>query len=148
MPATIPNLWPQNEVNVETLTPLAILRAQVPPLTQMTKGLLEADVYTQAGDKGEVNHIFDVVAPVLNNYRHRILVCGHKVDMVYPVYFNVDNVTFKGGSREAYTEAEFEAKLGQVLQSQSVIAVLSSLIARSNEARPAPAGEDDNAELE
>jgi hypothetical protein len=119
----IPNLWPA-EVSVKVLSPVAILRAQVPRLAQLTKGILLAEI-TSEDSRDHVRHSFDVIAPALENYRHRLLFVQHAKQLVYPV--QVD-------SHEAASQDEFMKLVADILNSPEVRSVLHSLIARSNEA--------------
>lgn len=139
----IPNLWPSETVSVETLSPLAILRTQAQNLTEMTQGLLEGEVTSIDEGPDTVIHQFEVVAPALNKYRHRILSVKHNKNLVYPVYFDtpkslasiVSTVTKGGTTDKADTEAELIEELTGVFNSRIVLSVISSLIARINETR-------------
>ena len=141
MATKIPNLWSQKDVKVEVLSPLAILRTQAANLEQMTQGLIEAEVVTSTGDKGETVYQLDITAPVLGGYRHRLLAVSHQKDMVYPVNFAatpggvLQNVSPHGyrAYTSAQTEAEFLKNLGEILQSPIINALIQSIIARSNE---------------
>ena len=137
--AKIPNLWPAETVSVETISPLAILRIQADNLTRMTQGLLEGDVVTSSYAV-QVQHSFDVVAPALNGYRHRILTVMHDKSLIYPVFFSTGEVEEEADIQVssialgAYSEVEFLKMLSNALQSGYVLSVVNSLIARSNEA--------------
>src|SRR5690348_9267162 len=84
MASTIPILW-SDDIKVDIVTPVAILRAQTGPIGQMTKGLLTAEVTTTTSEAGRTRHHLDLIAPVLNGYRHRLLAATHEKDLVYPV---------------------------------------------------------------
>lgn len=139
MTQRIPNLWSEKDVKVEVLSPLAILQTQAANLETMTKGLIEAEITTLTNERGETLYNLDLVAPALGGYRHRLFGISHKQDMVYPVKFilpssqNFGSMFPFASQLSAETEAEFLEKLGEVLQSNSVNAVIQSLIARSNE---------------
>ena len=139
MAQRIPNLWSQKDVNVQVLSPLAILRTQAANLEQMTKGLIEAEVTVLTDEKGETVYQLDIIAPVLGGYRHRLLAVSHQKDMVYPVKFILSpnqssELLWSYSNRgAAETELTFLEKLGEVLQSKTVNAVIQSIIARSNE---------------
>jgi hypothetical protein len=155
---TIPNLW-SDDIKVNVVTPLAVLRKQAHLLTQMTKGVLEADVATVDtvyGDSGTIRHGFDVIAPALD-YRQRLFTATHGVQ-VYPVVLEADcfrsqshpdlNAVKLGpgydleperaGTRQAKTEDEFLNLVREILRSDKVRSVIQSLIARSNDLRPVP----------
>lgn len=137
MPATIPNLWPKNDVSVNVLSPVAILRAQASSLTQMTKGLLQGEVTSIALESGRTQYHLDIVAPALENYRHRLLSVTQPSKMNYPVSFLGQEpiLGYKGDDTLAYSEQQFINKLQDVLNSEAAVAVLQSLISRSNEAQ-------------
>ena len=137
----IPNLWPVETVSVETISPLAILRIQAENLTRMTQGLLEGDIVTSSY-AAQVQHSFDVVAPAINGYRHRILTITHDKSLIYPVFFSTGDLGEEEANAQAnsvilsaYSEAEFIKMLSNALQSGYVLSVVNSLIARSNEAK-------------
>jgi hypothetical protein len=156
--ATIPDLW-SDDIKVDVVTPLAILRAQVGSIQRKTKGLLQAEVTTTTSDAGWVRHHLDLIAPVLDGYRHRLLAATHEKDLVYPVKVEAEcfrpepavdiaqvlsTVTKfrKDGRPTAQTEQEFIELVSQVLHSGEVRSIIQSLIARSNERQdrpPAPA---------
>ena len=153
MPATIPVLW-SDDISVDVLSPIAILRAQAVPLMQKTKGLLQAEVETITSESGRVQHQFDLVAPALNHFRRRILVATHQIDLVYPVVVEAEcfepvkrtgsiaandalvflspNGLFEN-ERRAATDQEFIKLVGEVFHSIEVRSLIASLIARSND---------------
>lgn len=136
------DLWP-DDISVDVVTPLAILRAQVGPLQRKTKGLLRVNVSTQTSSDGDsVIHKMDLVAPALGNYRQEILSVTHTKDRVYPAQIEAecfvpsyDGYDPEDGAwrPEADTEQEFIRLLGKVLQSSPVRSVIHSLLARINE---------------
>jgi hypothetical protein len=156
MAASIPVLW-SDDISVDVLSPLAILRGQTEPLSRMTKGILEAGIETITSDKGKVQHRLDLVAPALNNFHRRILLATHQNDLVYPVVVDAECflpervesnwdalipsfskiVTVRDplseGQRRAATDKEFIELVGQVLRSSQVRSLIQSLIARSND---------------
>jgi hypothetical protein len=155
MSATIPVLW-SDDISVDVVSPLAILRAQTGPLSRMTKGLLEAEIETITSDSGKVQHQFDLIAPVLNNFRRRILIATHQRDLVYPVVVEAEfslpddrppNLSAVAGTRPrptdlpldgrrpAATVQEFIKLVGEVLRSPQIRSLIQSLIARSNDLR-------------
>jgi hypothetical protein len=83
------DLWP-DDIRVEVLEPLEILRAQEDSLAQKTNRLLRAEVRTtDYKDKNEkvttIAHSLDLIAPVLNEYRITLLRATHSADAIYPV---------------------------------------------------------------
>ncbi len=139
MAQRIPNLWSEKDVRVEVLSPIAILETQATNLEQMTKGLIETEITVVTSDKGETVYQLDIVAPVLGDYRHRLFSISHQKDMVYPVKLILPAGQFSEllwsytTKATAGTEAIFLERLGDVLTSNTVNAVIQSIIARSNE---------------
>lgn len=138
----IPNLWSGNITNLKVLSPLAILRTQASNLETMTRGLLKVAIDEEefaVDGKKNTFYNFDIVAPALNGYRHRLFALYHHMALVYPITFVLsseiasETMPFSRGDREAYSEEDFTEKLGSVLQSNYTTSVIQSLIARSNE---------------
>jgi hypothetical protein len=154
MAATIPVLW-SDDISVDVLSPLAIMQTQVAPLSQRTRGILEAEIETISSGSGKVQHQFDLVAPVLSHLRRRILLATHQKDLVYPVVVEAecfisedttpvaqllsraasarDPNKLLEGQRQAATEQEFVKILEQILRSDQIRSLIQSLIARSND---------------
>jgi hypothetical protein len=133
MSEQIPDLWPDG-ISVKVLSPVAILKAQGTKLAEKTKGLLEGEISGRdLWKEGRMlrAYDFDIVAPALSDYRHRVMSIYHEQDSVYPVSIEVDKP-----SRQwtAYTENQFFDGLSKVLGSDSLLATIQSLLARSNEA--------------
>lgn len=145
MSAAIPDLW-SDDIRVDVLTPLAILKTQEGILAKKTHGILEAQVTTNYTQK-LVQHDLDLIAPALGYYRERILSATHGQDRVYPVTITAESFRpprkFVGSLGElapnqkiAETEEAFISLVRDVLQSGEVRGLIQSLIARSNENRP------------
>jgi hypothetical protein len=79
---TIPILW-SDDIRVDVLTPLAILRTQTEPLRRMTEGRLEAHVTTTTIET-RVVHNLDMIAAALEQTREKILSISHNRTQVYP----------------------------------------------------------------
>jgi hypothetical protein len=162
MSSAIPVLW-SDDISVNVLSPIAILRAQIEPLRQKTKGILEGNIETITTEKGKVRHQFDLVAPALNGFRRRILTATHQQDLVYPVVIEAECFAFEAKTiritpaamieglrerkvppsdaleeqeRRAATEQEFIELVGKVLRSYQVRGLIQSMIARSNDQVP------------
>ena len=152
----IPNLWPTDEIVVDVLPPLVILRAQASNLRLMTKGILEAEINTLRGSGGRLQHQLEILVPALEHYRRRLLTATHDENMVYPVYVDdetpeVDTANallgrevgdlISAGMRgvrkpvRCSTQDVFIETLQQILRSSTVKSLVQSLIARSNEIR-------------
>lgn len=153
--ATIPNLWPP--IKVDVITPYAILQAQASRLSELTQGLLRAEITNSKTSNKAMFYHFDVIAPVLNNYRHTLLVVEQSPTRAYPV--KVEGISEKSdkiwrrdvhpaaglgsmvkgvGERDEkedliYTNEEFINRVGEILQSAQAQRIITSLITRSNE---------------
>jgi len=140
MTAKIPDLWPA-ELSERVLTPAAILKAQATILGERTKGVLEAEVSSRPEQTKEGQLVtvydFDVIAPALNGYRKTILRVEHGKDIIYPVYIK----SLGPGIPQAANDQKFLEVLGSHLQSQPVMSLIQTLIARSNEAQKQVQGE-------
>lgn len=146
MADSIPNLW-SDDISINSLTPLAILRSQAGMLGRLTKGLVEAEVVTETATNDDqkvtiVQHHLDLIAPALGEARYRIVSARHREGMVYPVrviaeVFNspMRRMIHQGPWPEAASEDDFIGWLEEALRSSSVKLILHSLIARSNEAK-------------
>ena len=151
MPVMLEELW-SDDIKVDVLSPLAILRAQEGGLARRTNGLLQAKVETtDAGD--ERHHTLNLVAPSLG-YRERLLMASHRSDQIYPVILtaeafdpdlygtvNLNRITGRVGpilglahnQRRAATDQDFIDLVRQVLRSETVRSRIQSLIARIND---------------
>ena len=136
MTVEIPNLWPVKEFKLDVISPLAILRAQATRLQEMTQGILEAQVTSSFDDKEDkVSHQFNIVAPALGDYSHRILTAIHAKNMFYPVtvYTIAYLHEYSKDGVAAYSQEQWIDLLRKIFASNEVIAVIQSLIARSND---------------
>lgn len=159
MTATIPSLWP-DDIRVDLVPPVAVLRAQAAKLGQITQGILDADVTTVTGEKDFVVHRLDLIAPALAGRRYRALTVTHRADY-YPVVLEADcfrpktrAAAFDDPYRAAFAVAgaeeltwprpndwrpttadqdDFLKKVGEVLRSKEVRSVIESMIALSNQ---------------
>ena len=121
------NLWGKLSTAEYPNTPAAILRKQSSELKEMTQGLLEGSV-TQSVIGKDVAYALSIIAPALGGYSYRLLYIRHPATL-YPLEMTVD------ATDEEYLcgdEAEFIVRLHEVLSSDEVMKVVSSLIAQSN----------------
>src|SRR4051794_11804124 len=88
MTTTLPDLW-SDDIKVDVLSPLVILRSQEGYLERKTQGLLQAKVATtRSGDW--VQHQLDLIAPALGGYRRSLLTARHNAEMIYPVFVRAE----------------------------------------------------------
>ena len=88
MSAAVTSLWP-DDIKVDVLPPLAILRYQAAKLSKLTEGILEADVVTTTGHEDFAVHRLDLVAAKLDGRAYRILTATHRAAF-YPVVMEAD----------------------------------------------------------
>lgn len=157
----IPDLWPS--VKFDTLAPATILRRQVEFLQGKGQGVLDAELTTITGQDDFEIHRLDLIAPLIQGQRYRVLVATHRSEY-YPLQVEAD--CFRPKSRTVTTpgiagvssilgpqsrvedltwppvsdwrviarsQLEFLQTLGQVLGSDEVRSVIESFVARSNE---------------
>jgi hypothetical protein len=157
MAATIPSLWPE-DIKVDVLPPVVILKYQAAKLRELTKGILQAEVTTTTGWDDFVVHRLELLAPQLENRRYGVLTVTHRSDF-YPVVLEADCYRPRhqfaagplvGAAGSAVTttapwppkndwrpvaanQDEFLKRVGEVLRSMEVRSVIDSLIALSNQ---------------
>jgi hypothetical protein len=129
MASQIPSLWPE-DIPLETVGPQVILVQQARHLEKWSRGLLQAEVTTEASEDQTLHHL-DVLAPAVN-LRRRALSARHAQEFPYPVA--VESFCLPT-SQEANTQQGFMDLLFNVLGSDGVKALLQSLIARINESQ-------------
>src|SRR5260221_6227988 len=159
----IPDLWPTAALKTDVLTPIAILRTQATRLSQKTQGLVVSEVTVTTGENDQVILGLEVIAPALNNYRYRLLSVQYGTGEIYPVRvsarvlritetvrsllpYQADQKIEKPVEQKmAHSDNEFIRIVTEVLQAPETVALLQSLIVRSNEATSdsIPAGEED-----
>src|SRR5687767_8074725 len=88
MSATIPSLWPQ-DIRVDVLPPLVVLKVQAAKIQELTKGVLEAEITTVTGERDFTVHRLDLVAPELDDSRYRILSVTRRTEF-YPVVIEAE----------------------------------------------------------
>lgn len=163
MAEEVTDFW--GDITTNVLSPIAILRHQAGQLRHRTKGLLEADVKTEL-DAGVATHKFVIVAPALDRYALSLFEAYHSEALVYPVRVKFkpwddqaatdytkayDEFKYgkslielhrtkppdrKSGLRSASTQEEFFELLRLVLTSGYTKSVITSLLAKINDAAP------------
>src|SRR5438270_951123 len=82
------DLW-SDDIQVDVLPPIAVLRAQEHLLAQKTRNILQAQLtVTEGQDQVELG--LDLVAPALNSYRARLLTARHNKEFIYPVFVTAE----------------------------------------------------------
>ena len=154
------NLWPAEITEVSEVTPpVVILEQQASMLGSMTKNIILAEVKTEESYNYEFSYSLNIVAPVLDNYRYRLLTIWHNIDL-YPVIVRVgediyneiykdfeDKTVFSpwatqewelGGQEQepdsfrADSKKEFLDILKAIFSSSKAKRIISALLAQSN----------------
>ena len=159
MPVTIPSLWTKS-LDSSEVAPIEVLRSQIAPVKEMTKGLIEGEILTWSGNDGFIYYLFDLVAPKLNLARHCLLAASHPQGRLYPVTVQAEGLKASTGRSRYFPEVGAEASgtwsihfvrdragnsdwpqaknaeelvvlLGKVLQSEAVTLLMRTIVARS-----------------
>lgn len=143
----MPDLWP--EIGTPSIrTPVSILREQASLLGMKTSNVIEGEVKVIEGPMSwavswDFGYVFYIVAPLLKNYRYRLLSIAHRLDM-YPLRVRLSEdiaaeitqaepslIFNKSAVVEVGDEDAFVALLSLVLRSNKTIKVIHALIAQS-----------------
>ena len=126
MDEPIPSLW-SDDVAIDVVPPITILRVQATALEEKTKGVLKGDVSTVSSDSGRFLIQFDIIASALQGSRYRLLTVSGSDGESYPVAMEFPT----GGYKEVATQHEFIDLLQSVLQSPPIRSKIQSLIVKS-----------------
>jgi hypothetical protein len=146
------SLWPES-IRADIQTPWRILHAQAEALGRQTKEILIGEITTIGDENGNPVLAFDIVAPELSGYRHRIMTVQYSWDNYYPAFVMADTlkkrvapiqkmnsnldmlmeVPKEKKDNQADNDQELIELVGRVLRSPSVVSAASSLISRVNE---------------
>ena len=159
MSTIIRDLWPEEVSAPDVLSPLTILKYQASQLRQRTNGLLEAEVQSDERSDPWIRASFEIIAPFLDRYRRELFRIAHNRLTPYPVFVYADGLAFKARNASfdwaqvgqdpddfspsdddeavASSQQEFLELLALVLNSRDTKSVLQSLLARTNDIRPA-----------
>lgn len=159
MSDSIPSLWSKGVGSDET-APITVLRSQVAPIKDLTKGLVEAEILTWSGNDGFVYYLFDLIAPKLNLARICILGISHLETRLYPVTvqaealgksvdkgrglpevgaeasgsWSINFIRDRAGNTDwpqAKSSQELVTLIGKALQSEAVSTLIQTMVARS-----------------
>lgn len=171
------SLWPES-IRADIQTPWRILHAQAEALGRQTKDILIGEISKIGDENGNPVLAFDIVAPDLGGYRHRIMTVQYGWDNYYPAFVTADtlkkrvapiqkthtsfdmlmDIPKEKKDNQADNDQELIELVGRVLRSPSVVSAASSLISRVNEvleekekrdnAKTLPGTKDDSTETE
>jgi len=144
MPNDPLDLWPES-IEVDQLTPLAILQMQAARLKEKTRGLLTAEVrsgvvsfsfeeHERSPSGSETVHRFEIIAQRLKGYRYQMFTCRHDSVQVYPVWIEGEDERFVADKDLASTQDQFVQIVRKVLAATKNVGIVSSLLARIAEA--------------
>lgn len=136
-------LWPDEEVEIGTDAPVAILLEQASLLGTLTNHVVEAkvsrsEIYIPSQKHG-FRYDFSLVAPILRNYSYYLFSTAHHYTDWYPVIFHIDDEQLRRelGTQQrkltAKTEEEFISILSQIFQSKKTQGVLGRIRAQSKQ---------------
>jgi len=144
------DLWPESIGQTsDSLTPLTILQEQAKLLGDKTQNIVTADVETVIDNDKDNPFVygFYVVAPVLQNFRYRLLEISHNIE-IYPLSIYVDeeiideNKDWIGIGQEniwskkyfkAKDESEFIDVLRMIFSSKKTKRVVANLMRQSKQ---------------
>jgi hypothetical protein len=147
--SAVASLW-SPDIRPDALSAFAILEPQAQALARQTKGLLVGELRVAHDDEGKTTRLsLDLIAPLLNNYRRRVLTVTHPTNMIYPAKVDADCfrrnplvdlaaqtnlfAPFEKAKNEASSDEELQRLVEQVLRSHEVTSLAVSLIARIND---------------
>jgi hypothetical protein len=149
MPVEIPDLW-SDDIKVDVLMPLVILRAQDAALGRKTQGALRTEIRSTRLDGynsedgtpvEELEHTLVLKAPALQ-YTEDVLSVQHRDRLGYPATITMPEPiqwrpsTAAAKSATAYSSDELIALLRTALQSRETRALIESLLASVREVTP------------
>jgi hypothetical protein len=126
------DLWGEIAIDTQLELPIAILKRQAELLEKKTGGVLDAQVHSmKMTGKDSVGYSFNIVAPALSDYVHKVLTISHPGILLYPVRL-VSHVT--DADLSCKDEEEFVNALREILSSGVVHKAVLALITQSRAA--------------
>jgi hypothetical protein len=134
MPTLIGDLWPSDLVKPIPSSPIAIMKEQALRLGSKTGDLVLGDVRPEI-EGGWVSLAFDLVMPLLENYRFTIFEVSYPADQVHPTV----QLRVTGESKTEIVEMDsFVEALRSVLNSERVRNVISNFVDMQYPQPPVP----------
>ena len=124
------SLWGPLPATEGIRTPTQVLKEQATALANMTGSVLQGEVNVTQ-NRGVFELDLNIVVPALDNYRYLVARATHRLDL-YPVTLMPGWELYNQRvTVECPDEGAFEAALGEILSSEKVRRVLTSLLAQS-----------------
>lgn len=143
MPIDIPDLW-SDDIKVDVLPPLVILKAQDDAIRKKTQGILHTEISTSHELEPDqihfwVTHALELVAPAIG-YRESVLNVSYREGKLYPATIEMpERIEWADGTASAtvrcFDPDEFIAELRVALRSPPTKGAIATMLALSNEAR-------------
>ena len=131
MSSLVGDLWPADLVKPLAATPLSIMKEQAARLAGKTGDLVQADVTPKVSGSAVFLN-FDLVMPLLENYRYNLITVIHSVDGFFPLTLKVLNKDVKVEDQAAFVE-----HIRDALSSDRVKNVIRTFVdMQSQEPRP------------
>ncbi len=104
MSSLVGDLWPADLVKTIPASPTSIMKEQAARLAGKTGDLVQGDVLPQVSG-GTVILLFDLVMPLLENYRYNLIKVFHKVDNFFPLELQIlDSPRIKIEDQSSFVE--------------------------------------------
>ncbi|HEX4158054.1 MAG TPA: hypothetical protein VHY79_06235 [Rhizomicrobium sp.] len=127
------NLWGNIPEAQSVRLPSTILQEQAEVIGELTGGTIRGELNSGTDTDGDIFCTFNMIVPSLNNYRYKLLLTYYRPPFVYPSTIN------DLANKESYKVEDsnaFEGALQQILTSNNVRNVLSSLLAQARSTQP------------
>ena len=97
------SLWPEEISKLEAIkSPVSILKEQASSLGKMTKNILVGEIVPVEVSQPNSAYRFNILAPLLRNYRYTLFIVNYNILNMYPIYINLDEEIYK----EVYYSSE------------------------------------------
>ncbi|MCU0471156.1 MAG: hypothetical protein MUF58_21465 [Arcicella sp.] len=124
------NLWPELDLEIETISIKKILLEQAEFLMKSTKNILEASVITSTFNSA-IDHYFNIIAPLLDGYTFTLFWVRQKGLDMYPC-----SIFFQEKELIVEDETKFIEVLKDTFKHPSTLNVIKSLLAQSRDNKP------------
>lgn len=142
------SLWPDDIGIQQAKAPVAILREQASILGNLTKNLVQGEIYGDNLEDDRFGYEFFITSPPLGNYQYKLLAIYHDISL-YPVKISVERAIQKeletnfklitlvneGGGYDyilAETEEEFMEALKLIFRAKKTVQVITALLSQAD----------------